>query len=267
MSTQPTKRCDKCQGYKSRSNFASHYRRCTGERTKMTKKEINRRYFTNHKNALQLKYQTRRATEAYNKMNEFKQRILQPIRRIAPRRPIFRHPPMSNNCPFFLMRNDEDLFINTAKTILAVHDQFSKDTVGSKKYMRMIIMKCHPDKFATNIYSPQASTDMPTWIAAVQHFSSTLINISNIESADPKFQKQIERQRDEFFACLEASRPIVEMFDKWKQAECSQPTTFSQEYPVEYKRCLDKWSMFLHCDTFEDFFEVWKSSKYYKLNQ
>lgn len=261
--SQPKKTCDKCGKDKSKSNFAGHYRRCKGARAKMTKKEINQRYFANHKTVLKMKYQQKRAAAEFDKMKQFMLAMHRPIQCDIPDRPLFMPPPMTSSCPFFLMKDYDDLYINTAKVLLVIHDKFASHQVGSKKYMMKLILKCHPDKFASNIYAPRVPADAPRWKAAVQHFSSTLINIANINNVDDKFQEQIARQKSEFFACLEASRSIVEKFDSWKQA-CVEPmsktTTLAEENPEEYRQGIEKWKEYLHCDTFDRFFEVWKAN-------
>lgn len=239
---QSKKPCVKCD------RSAILYKRCA---VRLDTNQEN--YFANHKSVLKLKYQTKKAMSEFERMTDHMDRLRRSQRRSP--RPEFLHPPMSSNCPFFMMRDDADLFLSTAKALLLVHDKFSPGAVGCRKYMRLMILKCHPDKFATSICPPRTTPDVPIWTQAVHHFSSTLINIANIESADPKYQDRIVSQRKEFFTCLEASRTIVREFEDWKQSPEGGTATAP---PVEYERVLARWTDYLHCKTFDSFFDVWK---------
>lgn len=185
-------------------------------------------YYANHKDVLRRKYLMSLARAQFEEMKSVPAEM--------PQRPRLAYPPMSDNCPFARMRGYEELYLATAKTMIQVEDAFSKEP-WSRKYVHAMLRKCHPDRFATNIYAPELK-DYDRWNLAVNHFSSMILNLSATDQAG-------------FRKCLSHARAFIESLKKWEK-DCA-----------DYERGArqTKWDTYKNCTTFEQFFDKWMSAQ------
>lgn len=181
------------------------------------------RYDANHKDVLRQQHLMNRARSDYAKMAKARQSL------VALARPRMVYPSMSKECPFFLMRGNEELYLRTATAMIDIRDEFfpdSKNARWSRKYVRAMLLKCHPDRFASSIYEPSRE-ELPEWTRAVNHFSSMILNLNTT-------------QQSEFVECLNQTRGFLTRLERWETGDRAS-----------------SWADYTDCTTFDQFYARW----------
>lgn len=181
------------------------------------------RYDANHKDVLRQQHLMNRARSDYNKMVKERQSLA------SSTRPRMVFPSMSKECPFFGMRDNEELYLRTAKTMIDIRDELfpdGKDARWSRKYVRAMLLKCHPDRFASSIYEPTRA-EIPEWTRAVNHFSSMIHNLN-------------ATQQLEFVECLAQARRFLARIEEWERGDSGS-----------------RWAVYSDCTTFDQFYARW----------